>query len=552
MIGLLSNRYMMVQPLGEGGMADVFLAVDTLLNREVAVKILRGDLSGDPVALLRFQREANAASALSHPNIVEIYDVGEENGKHYIVMEYVRGRTLKQLVQQRGAMDKYEALSVMEQLVSAVSVAHKNNIIHRDIKPQNVLVKDDGTTKITDFGIATAQDAVQLTQTDTVMGSVHYLAPELARGEAASVQSDIYSLGIVFYELLTGNVPHTGDAAVQIAIKHMREDIPSVCDFNATLPHSIDNIVIKATVKSKANRYKNCEELMEDLKHCLDDKHLNDPVLVFSENKDNGDTIMLPEMSEVRGRKRPSIAYAIIGVGFTVLAGIIIAMVMTLGGIFQPVNRIVTVPNINGKVLEDAKTELNALMLSVSAVRYQLTDNVPEGQIISVSPASGSQIEKGATVILTISEGIYFVVGDYANKNIDDVRASLVNSKLTIRVENEQNTKLKPGTIIRQELLQPGLKLDPQRQYEIKFIVSTELELTIPNILNMQIDAAKVSLETLGAKVTLTKKSTDGLTAEQYALLKFNTVIEVNPNVGSLYIQGENNTIILLYYSTTP
>jgi len=550
MIGMLGNRYMMVQPLGEGGMADVFLAIDTLLNREVAVKILRGDLSGDPVALLRFQREANAASALSHPNIVEIYDVGEENGKHFIVMEYVRGRTLKQLVQQRGAMDKDEALSIMEQLVSAVIVAHKNNIIHRDIKPQNVLVKDDGTVKITDFGIATAKDAVQLTSTDTVMGSVHYLAPELARGEVASMQSDIYSLGIVFYELLTGNVPHTGEAAVQIAIKHMREDIPSVREFNATIPQSIDNIVIKATVKSKANRYLNCEDLLEDLKHCLDEKHLKDPVLIFEENRANGDTILLPEMSEVKRKKRPSLAYTIIGIGLTLLAGIIITMVMVLGGMFKPVSRIVTIPSVTGQTLADATTELNALMLSVSSVKYTLTDDIPEGQIISISPQAGTEVEKGSTVILTISEGMYFVVGDYANQNIDSVRAQLGSAKLTIRVENEPSSTLKPGTIIRQELQSPGTKLDPQRQYEIKFIVASEIEIYIPQVINLDINAAKTQLETLGAKVTLTKLSTDGMTAEQYAALTFDVVMEVSPNVGSLYIQGETNTITLSYYAS--
>ncbi|TFG83960.1 MAG: Stk1 family PASTA domain-containing Ser/Thr kinase [Erysipelotrichales bacterium] len=550
MIGMLSNRYMLVQPLGEGGMADVFLAIDTLLNREVAVKILRGDLSGDAVALLRFQREANAASALSHPNIVEIYDVGEENGKHYIIMEYVRGRTLKQLVQQRGAMDKNEALSVMEQLVSAVGVAHKNNIIHRDIKPQNVLVKDDGTVKITDFGIATAKDAVQLTQTDTVMGSVHYLAPELARGEVASMQSDIYSLGIVFYELLTGNVPHTGEAAVQIAIKHMREDIPSVREFNATIPQSIDNIVIKATVKSKANRYLNCDELLEDLKHCLDENHLNDEVLVFSENKENGDTILLPEMSAVRERKKPSLAYTIIGLGLTIVAGVIFVMVMVLGNMFEPVNRIVTIPDVTGMNLDDAKTELNAVMISVSSVRYQLTDNIPEGQIISISPQSGTEIEKGSTVILTISEGIYFTVGDYTNQNIEDVRTLLANTKLTIRVENEPSSIFKPGTIIRQELQTPGTKLDPQRQYEIKFIVASDLEIFIPQVINVEINTAKATLEALGAKVTLTKLYTEGLTAEQYAALIFDVVVQVTPNVGSLYIQGETNTITLSYYAS--
>ncbi len=209
---MIANRYVINKKLGEGGMADVYLAQDSFLNREVAVKILRGKLSLDPVALLRFQREANAASRLNHPNIVEIYDVGEDKGQHYIVMEYVRGKSLKELISQRGAMEKQEALQIMDQLLCAITEAHKNNIIHRDIKPQNIMVKDDGTVKIADFGIATVSDAVQLTQTDTVMGSVHYLAPELARGENASFQSDIYALGITFYELVTGQVPFNGEA----------------------------------------------------------------------------------------------------------------------------------------------------------------------------------------------------------------------------------------------------------------------------------------------------------------------------------------------------
>ena len=204
---IIAERYMLVTALGEGGMADVYLAVDTILNREVAIKILRGELGKDPVALLRFQREANAVSKLNHPNVVDVYDVGEYEGRHYIVMEYVRGRTLKQLISQRGALQADEAVNIMIQLTSAVQHAHENNIIHRDIKPQNVLVKDDGTVKITDFGIALAHDAVQLTQTNAVLGSAHYLAPETTRGETPTNQVDIYALGIVFYELLTGSVP---------------------------------------------------------------------------------------------------------------------------------------------------------------------------------------------------------------------------------------------------------------------------------------------------------------------------------------------------------
>ena len=212
---MIANRYEVFKHIGQGGMADVFLAVDTILNRQVAIKILRSELSTDAVSVLRFEREAQAATALTHPNIVDIYDVGDYKGHHYIVMEYVEGKTLKQVIQARGALLKEEAVDIMKQLVSAISEAHKRGIIHRDIKPQNVIVKADGTIKVLDFGIALAKGSMQLTQANNVMGSVHYLAPELARGESASVQSDIYALGIVLFEMLTGDVPFKADSAVQ-------------------------------------------------------------------------------------------------------------------------------------------------------------------------------------------------------------------------------------------------------------------------------------------------------------------------------------------------
>lgn len=278
---MIAKRYMVVKHIGQGGMADVYVAVDTLLNREVAVKVLRGELSNDPVALLRFQREANASTALSHPNIVDIYDVGEENGYHYIVMEYVRGKDLKQLIAQRGALCKEEAVAIMKQLVSAVAEAHRCNIIHRDIKPQNVLIKDDGTLKVVDFGIALAQDALQLTQSDSVMGSVHYLAPEVARGEAATRQSDIYSLGIVFYELLSGEVPFHGEQAVQIAMKHMHEEIPSIRKLNPQLPQAVENVILRATAKNKNFRYPSCEVMLQDLTTCLSPQRADEPRVVF-------------------------------------------------------------------------------------------------------------------------------------------------------------------------------------------------------------------------------------------------------------------------------
>ena len=236
---LIDNRYKIIKSIGEGGMANVYLAWDTILEREVAVKILRGDLADDEKFVRRFQREANSASSLRHPNIVEVYDVGEDNGRYFIIMEYVNGKTLKSLIKRRGPLNLTEAIDIMLQLASGIACAHDSYIIHRDIKPQNVMILEDGRVKITDFGIAMALNSNELTQTNSVMGSVHYLPPEQASGSGSTIKSDIYSLGILMFELLTGKVPFKGDNAVEIAIKHMKEPIPSVCKINPDIPQSV-------------------------------------------------------------------------------------------------------------------------------------------------------------------------------------------------------------------------------------------------------------------------------------------------------------------------
>ncbi len=266
---LIANRYEVFQHIGQGGMADVFLAVDTILNRQVAIKILRSELCTDAVSVLRFEREAQAATALAHPNIVEIYDVGEYKGHHYIVMEYVSGKPLKKVIQQRGALLTEEAIDIMKQLTAATAEAHRRGIIHRDIKPQNVIVKSDGSIKMLDFGIALAKGSMQLTQANNVMGSVHYLAPELAKGEPATPQSDIYALGIVLFEMLTGDVPFKAEQAVQVALKQMHDPMPDVRSINPEIPQSVENIVIRATAKNPELRYTSCNEMLEDLRTCL-------------------------------------------------------------------------------------------------------------------------------------------------------------------------------------------------------------------------------------------------------------------------------------------
>ena len=251
---MINDRYQIIRTIGEGGMANVYLAHDTILDRDVAVKVLRGDLAGDEKFVRRFQREAIAASSLSHPNIVEMYDVGEDDGKYFIVMEYIEGRTLKSLIKKRGALTLSEVIDIMLQITSGLSCAHESYIIHRDIKPQNILILDDGRVKITDFGIAMALNSNELTQTNSVMGSVHYLPPEQANGSGSTIKSDIYSTGILMYELLTGKIPFKGDNAVEIAIKQMKDPIPSVCEYNFEIPQSIENIILKATAKNPRNR----------------------------------------------------------------------------------------------------------------------------------------------------------------------------------------------------------------------------------------------------------------------------------------------------------
>jgi len=546
---LIRNRYMIIHRLGEGGMADVYLAMDTLLNREVAIKVLRGDLATDPINLLRFRREANAASTLNHPNIVEIYDVGEEDGKHYIVMEYVRGQTLKQLIAKRGATHKEEAVGIMKQLTKAIGEAHRHNIIHRDIKPQNILVQDDGTAKITDFGIALAQDAVQLTQTDSVMGSVHYMAPECARGEGASAQSDIYSLGIVFYELLTGSVPHSGDAPVQVALKHMRDEIPSVKEFNPSLPQSIENIILKSTVKNKAFRYHSASDLLADLEVCLDSKVSNQAKWVYENHDELGSTIMvngdlIPEPEEKKSAlfsifMGVLLSFIVIGVVFSVLSNYD----------FNDNKKLIVVPDVLGMTFTEARMVLEDRGLHLSTtVRYELTDSVEAGKIIAIRPTILSEVERGSSISVTISEGIYFVVGDYTGMPIERVRLLLENTRVSIRLEKEYNSQVEADVVIRQELLLPGQKLDPRRQVEIKLVVSTYAEMVIPGLIGVNIQDAKTMLEEMGAVVSLVKMSTEGLSEEELEELSYNEVININPSVGSFYIQTQGAKITLYYY----
>lgn len=561
---VIADRYEVVSHIGQGGMADVFLAVDTILNRQVAIKILRADLSTDAVSILRFEREAQAAAALAHPNIVEIYDVGDYKGHHYIVMEYVTGKTLKQVIRSRGPLVNEEAVDIMKQLCSAISEAHSRGIIHRDIKPQNVIVKADGSIKILDFGIATAKGSMQLTQANNVMGSVHYLAPELAKGEAASPQSDIYALGIVLYEMLAGDVPFKADQAVQIALKHMREPMPDVRLINASVPQSIANVITRATAKDPNNRYGSCREMLQDISTCLRPERLNERKLVLHEDiqkqkKEQTNVKAEPARgkhtnftsshtyetsSHEKGKNYTKPVATIFGI--VVVVGIIAALIFN----FLPRNT--KVPSIQGMSLQDAEKALHKANLNIdeSNISYELTEDIEQGIVISSSPEEGSEVGGDTSISLVVSSGIGVTCDDFVGQNITDVKKQL-NSQypnLTVNAVSEDSMKT-GGTILRQEKLQAGTLFDPSKPNEITLVYATYPTITIPDdIIGMDVQSAQRELEHMGAVVWTSNRDTTQMSQEELDSITPGVVISCDPAYGTSYTQKENNYITLYYY----
>ena len=557
---MIANRYLATIHIGQGGMADVFVATDTILNREVAVKILRGDLSNDPTAVLRFEREALASTSLSHPNIVDIYDVGEDRGHHFIVMEYVRGITLKQLINKRKALCKEEAVDIMKQTVSAIVEAHAKGIIHRDIKSQNILVKDDGTIKVVDFGIAIAQDSLQLTQKDSVMGSVHYLAPELAKGEQASVQSDIYALGIVFFELLSGDVPFKAEQAVQVALMHMREPLPDIRTINPDIPVSIANIINKACAKNKNLRYPSAKAMLDDLNTCLNPNRLNERPLVFDFVQETKKAEKKIEYVNVENKEEPKrkkvkkpfnfVALLIILLSFLSMTGIY--FMLSLTGVFKPAAKLVEVPDLIGETVTSAKTILadKDLQLDVNNINYELTDTYEKGIIFDQSPTSTDEVAKGTKIVVKVSSGIGVYLDNYVGTNINDAKAKLAKyPNMSVSVETVEDSGQPYGIVVSQQLMEPNTRFNPDTYTQIKLVYQAYPSYTIPaNIIGMNIDEAKTMLEQEGMQVVLSNLDTTSLTEEEINNLETGIVIKSSPDINESYTQTDDAYITLYYY----
>ena len=492
----INERYEIIKTIGEGGMANVYLANDTILDRKVAIKVLRGDLSNDEKFIRRFKREALSVSNLSHPNIVEVYDVGEEDGNYYIVMEYIDGKTLKQLLQKRGALTLTEVIDIMSQLTDGLSHAHEAYIIHRDIKPQNIMIEDNGLVKITDFGIAMAINSTQLTQTNSVMGSVHYLPPEQANGKGSTVKSDIYSLGILMYELLTGSVPFKGDNAVEIALKHMKEKIPSIRKQNPTIPQSVENIVLKATAKNPKNRYDTVKEMYNDLQSAMTRENEKRLVYEYPEN-DLEETKVVPvitkEVKKSMVDKPDDLEERDLSVLKEsndknklpiILAGVLLITLIALAVLYLLISnrnvKEVKVPDLSGLTTEEAIAKLTKVGLEYTTKSEENAD-IDEGVVIRTDPKSGSTKTKGSTITIIESSGKeYLLLEDYLGKNYYEVKGLLEAKGIKVEmktkiVENTADYKDKEEYIIAQE---PEYKSDE----ETKLFKGDNVVLYVPEV----------------------------------------------------------------------
>ena len=497
---ILCDRYEILEVVGAGGMSIVYKARCHRLNRNVAIKVLKPEFSNDKNFVTKFKIEAQAAAGLTHPNIVNVYDVVDDDGIYFIVMELVDGITLKEYIEKNGRLNMTEAIDFSIQIASGLEAAHENHIIHRDIKPQNIIVSKNGNIKVTDFGIAMALNSTQLTQTNSVMGSVHYLPPEQASGKGSTTKSDIYSMGIIFYELLTGKLPFKGDNAVEIALKHMRDPLPNLREDNPNIPQSIENIILKATAKNPKNRYDDARSMHEDLLTALDDDRMNEEPLVYKypehETESTKRLKKLEELEEETAEDDEALAQKvevedaqdkknkkIIIILASVLGGLVLLFLIIffiVPALTKP--KTVTIPNLKGLTVSKAEKRLEDLGLKVnSKIKEVSSDKVEEGRIVKTDPTNGKEVKKGSSVTLYKSSGEKtFKLKDYTGKNYIEIQ-TILETKYGLSVTIEKKD-VKDGNVDEDKIIGQSLA----KGSEVK--KGDSITLYIPNIVNVMPD----------------------------------------------------------------
>ena len=577
---IFAGRYRIVKQIGRGGMADVYLAKDLILDgEEVAVKVLRTNYQTDPIAVARFQREARAMADLDHPHIVRITDIGEEDGQQYLAMEYVAGLDLKRYIKEHYPLSNEEAVRIMGQILLAMRLAHTRGIVHRDLKPQNILLTPDGTAKVTDFGIAVAFAETSLTQTNSMLGSVHYLSPEQARGSKATVQSDIYAMGIIFYEMLTGHIPYDGDSAVTIALQHFQKPLPSVIAENPSVPQALENVVIKATAKKLTDRYQSVAEMYVDLSSSLSYNRRNEPKLVFNDTT-KADTKTLPKVSQSTLTSIPKVQtqspkpqtakpsqqvsednYASkpvkkrkFRVRYMILLASIVLVTASLIWILSRTPATIAIPDVAGQTVAEAKETLKKANFEIGEEKSEASEKVEEGRIIRTDPGAGTGRKEGTKINLVVSSGKQsFQLSNYIGRKSTDVIAELKQKKVPenlIKIEEEESSESEAGTVLRQSPA-AGTTYDLSKASTITLTVAKKVtSVAMPSYIGSSLEFTKNNLvQIVGIKeanIEVVEVSTAPAgTAE-------GTVVEQSPKAGEKVDLTKTRVKISIYKPKTP
>ena len=506
---LLLGRYEIIEKIGEGGMAVVYKAKDRLLNRYVAIKILRPEFVKDEQFVENFRKESQAAAGLSHPNIVNVYDVGKEGNIHFIVMELIDGKPLSQVIDEKGRLDYKEAISIARQVASALSLAHKNQIIHRDVKPHNILITSTGTAKLADFGIARAVSKASIAEgSEKILGSVHYFSPEQARGAYVDERSDIYSLGIVLYEMLTGKVPFDGDNPISIALMHINDPMPSVSSQVPGIPPQLEKVIEKATDKYQSNRYKTADEMIEDLDNIdFITKVMGSSIFESQlEKKDEDISDAIKEAEDVKKRedeKKPvnkTKLFIIIASVIIVIAGIIGAGAML--GWFSGDNDEVEVPDFKGMTLEEAQIEAEKYGLKVEEGDQVYSPDQEEGKITSQTPGKGAKVSKGKVITVNISLGKKDgVVPNIVGMDYKEAKAYLKDFGFELGMVVKVKSTKPENTVITQSV-EAGSTADKGTVIDVEVSDGKGKEMKeVPYLIGKDVDTAKSEIIAAGFKV---------------------------------------------------
>ena len=506
---LLGNRYEIIENIGNGGMAMVYKSKDHVLNRYVAVKILRDEFTTDEEFIKRFSIEAQSAASITHPNIVSIYDVGQDGNLYYIVMELIKGKTLKEIIiEEGGALPWKWSTNIAIQIASALETAHKNNIVHRDIKPHNIIITEDGVAKVTDFGIAKAVSNSTITAFGSTIGSVHYFSPEHARGGYTDAKSDLYSLGVVLYEMLTGKVPFDADTPVSVALKHMQEEPTPPIEINNKIPPAINDIILKAMRKDTSLRYQNATEMLNDLNRALKEPEGN-----FVDNKSYEEieaTKKIPTLNneEIRKEKAKKKSFIeehrklTLGFGVLTLFFLSLGITMLIANLSQP--KITKLPNLVGISQKEAETKLNESKLTLGNITEEYNSEYEKGYVISQEPEykENKEVEQETKVNLKVSLGVEeTTIPKVVGESKDDAIKALEDAKLKYEVIEEESKKVEAGFVIKQdkeanETVNAGETVTITVSKGIK-------KVEIPNVIGKAESDAKTELEKLNIKVNI-------------------------------------------------